>query len=94
MQHKLVRDDFATLDIILLTMDFLFETLKTGKTEAEATDDTFLALCCNASWAKLNKYYLHLHLDRAFSRFYNLYCHVPTIQVAIRLRYAVARGLD
>ena len=39
---------FATLDIILPTMDFLLETLETSKTEAEATNDTFLALCCNA----------------------------------------------
>ena len=57
---------FATLDIILPTMDFLLETLETGKTEAEATDDTFLALCCNAGWAKLNKYYTLTERSAAF----------------------------
>jgi hypothetical protein len=47
-------------------MDFLLETLETGKTEAEVTDDTFLALCCNAGWAKLNKYYTLTERSAAF----------------------------
>jgi hypothetical protein len=57
---------FTTLDIILLIIDFLLETLETGKTEAKATDNTFLALCCNANWAKLNKYYTLTERSAAF----------------------------
>ena len=57
---------FATLDIILPTMDFLLETLEAGKAEAETTGDTFLALCCNAGWAKLNKYYTLTERSAAF----------------------------
>jgi hypothetical protein len=39
---------FATVDIILLTIDFLLKTLEAGKTKAKTTNDTFLALCYNA----------------------------------------------
>jgi hypothetical protein len=57
---------FATVDIILLTIDFLLETLEASKTEAETTNDTFLALCYNAGWAKLNKYYTLTESSAAF----------------------------
>jgi hypothetical protein len=36
-----------SLDIILLIIDFLLETLKTGKTKAKATDNIFLVLYYN-----------------------------------------------
>jgi hypothetical protein len=45
----------STVDSILPTMDFLLEKLEEAK--ASYAEDTFMSPCCNAGWAKLDKYY-------------------------------------
>ena len=45
----------ATIDRILPTMDFLLEQFENAK--QTYADDVFMSPCCNAGWAKLDKYY-------------------------------------
>jgi hypothetical protein len=46
---------FSTIESTLPTMDFLLEQLEDAK--LQYTIDLYISPCCNASWAKLNKYY-------------------------------------
>ena len=46
---------FATIDLILPTMDFLLEKFEEAK--RMYADDQYMGPCCNAGWAKLDKYY-------------------------------------
>jgi hypothetical protein len=45
----------ATIDRVLPTMDFLLEQFETAK--CTYANDRFMSPCCNAGWAKLDKYY-------------------------------------
>ncbi len=45
----------ATIDKVLPTMDFLLEQFETAK--CMYAQDRFMSPCCNAGWAKLDKYY-------------------------------------
>jgi len=48
---------FATLDLILPTMDFLLEQLEAGREDPQYTRDQFIYPCIDAGWNKLEKYY-------------------------------------
>jgi len=45
----------ATIERVLLTMDFLLKQFEQGKTLY--AEDAFMSPCCNSRWAKLDKYY-------------------------------------
>ena len=45
----------ASIEKVLPTMDFLLERFENAK--IEYADDPFMGPCCNAGWAKLDKYY-------------------------------------
>jgi hypothetical protein len=49
------ESQFSTIDLILPTMDFLLEKFEYAKQEYK--DDIYMGPCCNAGWAKLDKYY-------------------------------------
>ena len=55
MTTKALESSFATLDNVLLAMDFVLAQFEAGK-EAYAKD-LIMAPMFNSSWAKLNKYY-------------------------------------
>ncbi|RFN43617.1 ribonuclease h-like protein [Fusarium flagelliforme] len=55
MTTKALESSFATLDNVLLAMDFVLAQFEAGK-EA-AIDDLVMALMYNSGWAKLDKYY-------------------------------------
>ncbi|KAF5981722.1 ribonuclease H-like protein [Fusarium bulbicola] len=55
MTTKALESSFATLDNILLAMDFVLAQFEAGK-EA-AIDDPVMAPMYNSGWAKLDKYY-------------------------------------
>jgi hypothetical protein len=44
----------ASIEKVLPTMDFLLERFENAK--IEYADDPFMGPCCNAGWAKLDKY--------------------------------------
>ena len=46
---------FSTIESTLPTMDFLLEKLEYAK--VQYANDLYISPCCNASWAKLDKYY-------------------------------------
>jgi hypothetical protein len=46
---------FSTVESILPIMDYLLEKLEGAKMQYK--DDAYIGPCCNASWAKLDKYY-------------------------------------
>lgn len=56
---------YATVDLILPIMDFLLETLEDGK--VAHTSDKFMGPCCNAGWAKLEKYYSLTNRSAAYT---------------------------
>jgi hypothetical protein len=45
----------ATIDKVLPTMDFLLKQFETAK--CTYVNDCFISPCCNAGWAKLDRYY-------------------------------------
>lgn len=45
----------ATIERVLLTIDFLLEQFEDGKKKYQ--DDIFIGPCCNSGWKKLDKYY-------------------------------------
>jgi hypothetical protein len=55
MTTKALESSFATLDNVLLAMDFVLAQFEAGK-EA-ATNDPMMAPMYNSGWAKLDKYY-------------------------------------
>ncbi|TVY62384.1 putative AC transposase [Fusarium oxysporum f. sp. cubense] len=55
MTTKALESSFATLDNVLLAMDFVLAQLEAGR-EA-AIDDSVMAPMYNSGWAKLDKYY-------------------------------------
>ncbi|KAM5359924.1 hypothetical protein BFJ63_vAg17946 [Fusarium oxysporum f. sp. narcissi] len=55
MTTKALESSFATLDNVLLAMDFVLAQFEAGK-EA-AIDDPVMAPMYNSGWAKLDKYY-------------------------------------
>ncbi|KAK4070002.1 hypothetical protein Purlil1_13601 [Purpureocillium lilacinum] len=55
MTTKALESSFATLDNVLLAMDFMLAQFESGK-EAHV-DDATLAPMYNSGWAKLDKYY-------------------------------------
>jgi hypothetical protein len=55
MTTKALESSFATLDNVLLAMDFVLAQFEAGK-DAH-TDDPILAPMYNSGWAKLDKYY-------------------------------------
>ncbi|KAK2684724.1 hypothetical protein QWA68_016242 [Fusarium oxysporum] len=55
MTTKALESSFATLDNVLLAMDFVLAQFEAGK-EA-AIDDPVIAPIYNSGWAKLDKYY-------------------------------------
>jgi hypothetical protein len=48
---------FATIDVILPTMDFLLEQLEAGWKDLIYKHDPFMHPAIKAGWKKLNKYY-------------------------------------
>ncbi|ODA77173.1 hypothetical protein RJ55_06800 [Drechmeria coniospora] len=55
MTTKALESSFATLDNVLLAMDFMLAQFEAGK-EAHV-DDPIMAPMYNSGWAKLDKYY-------------------------------------
>ncbi|KAM4064711.1 transposase-like protein [Hirsutella rhossiliensis] len=55
MTTKALESSFATLDNVLLAMDFVLAQFEAGK-EAHI-DDPIMAPMYNSGWAKMDKYY-------------------------------------
>ena len=55
MTTKALESSFATLDNVLLAMDFVLAQFEAGK--AANVDDPVMAPMYNSGWAKLDKYY-------------------------------------